>query len=86
MILMENQYTVNDVIKIGDTAGLVERITLRMTVLRDLSGTVHFVPHGHATTVSNMTHGWSRAVFEIGVAYKEDVNQVMEVLMDLSRS
>ena len=85
MILMENQFTVNDVVKIGDTAGLVERITLRMTVLRDLSGTVHFVPHGNATTVSNMTHGWSRALFEIGVAYKENVDRVMEVLMDLGR-
>jgi small-conductance mechanosensitive channel len=85
VLLLENQYTVNDVVKIGDTSGLVERITLRMTVLRDLEGTAHFIPHGQIATVSNMTHHWSRAVLEIGVAYKEDVDRVMEVLLQLGR-
>lgn len=85
MILMENQYTVNDVVKIGDIAGQVERITLRITVLRDLKGTVHFVPHGQINTVSNLTHGWSRVLFDIGVAYKEDVDHVMKVLIDLAK-
>ena len=50
VMLLENQYGVNDVVKIGGIAGLVERITLRMTVLRDLEGVVHFVPHGEVTT------------------------------------
>jgi small-conductance mechanosensitive channel len=85
VLILENQYTVNDVVKIGDTSGLVERITLRMTVLRDLEGTAHFIPHGQIASVSNMTHHWSRAVLEIGVAYKEDVDRVMEVLMQLGR-
>jgi small conductance mechanosensitive channel len=85
MILMENQYRMNDVVKIGEITGQVERITLRITVLRDIRGTVHFVPHGQISTVSNLTHGWSRVFFEIGVAYKEDVDHVMKVLMDLAR-
>lgn len=85
IILLENQYAINDVIKIGDTSGLVEHISLRMTVLRDLEGNVHFMPHGEVTSVTNMTHGWSRALFDIGVAYKEPVDRVMEVLMDLGR-
>lgn len=85
MILLENQYSVNDVVQIAGIAGLVERIDLRMTVLRDLEGVVHFVPHGNVTTVSNMTHGWSRALFEIGVAYKEDMDRVMAELIDLGR-
>lgn len=85
IMLLENQYTVNDVIKIGDAGGVVERITLRITVLRDLEGTVHFIPHGTIDRVSNMTHGWSRALFSVGVAYKEDVDRVMDVLMDLGR-
>ena len=46
MILLEQQYMVNDVVKIDDVTGQVERITLRMTVLRDLEGHVHFIPHG----------------------------------------
>jgi small-conductance mechanosensitive channel len=85
MILLESQYTVNDVVKIGDVSGQVERITLRVTVLRGLDGTVHFVPNGQITRVSNMTHNWSRALFDIPVAYKEDVDQVMEVLTDLAK-
>jgi len=85
MILLENQYVVNDVVTVGNVSGLVERITLRLTVLRDLEGNVHFVPNGTIATVTNKTHGWSRALFEIGVAYKENVDQVMEVLVELGK-
>ena len=85
MILLENQYGINDVIKVGDIGGLVERITLRVTVLRGLDGTVHFIPNGQIEKVSNMTHGWSRALFEIGVAYKEDVDVVMKTLVHLGK-
>lgn len=85
VVLLENQYKLNDVVKIGDLSGQVERITLRMTVLRDLEGQVHFIPNGQVTAVTNMTHGWSRALFAIGVAYKEDVDRVMAVLASLAR-
>ncbi len=84
MILLENQYGVNDVVRIGENSGLVERVTLRLTVLRDLEGVVHFIPNGEVTNVRNMTHGWSRAVWSIGVAYKERVDDVMKVLMELA--
>ncbi len=83
MILLEDQYAVNDVVKINTVGGKVEKITLRMTVLRDNSGTAHFIPHGSITTVSNMSHGWSRCNLEIGVAYHEDVDRVLDVLRDL---
>lgn len=85
MILLENQYGINDVIQIGAVSGQVERITLRITVLRDLHGTVHFIPNGQINMVSNMTHEWSRAVFDVGVAYKENVDEVMRVLVDLGK-
>ena len=85
VMLLENQYMINDVIKIGDLSGQVERITLRMTVLRDANGVVHFIPNGTINSVSNETHGWSRAAFEIGVAYKEDIDQVIRVLSELGR-
>lgn len=85
MILLENQYGINDVVNIGSVGGLVERITLRVTVLRGLDGTLHFVPNGQIATVSNMTHGWSRALFDIGIAYKEDTDRVMQVLVELGR-
>lgn len=85
MMLMEDQYSVNDVVRIGSIAGLVEQITLRVTVLRDLEGTRHFIPHGTITSVSNLTHGWSRAMLDIPVAYRENVDRVIEELIQLGK-
>jgi small conductance mechanosensitive channel len=84
MILAENQYKIGDVITIGDMTGTVERITLRITVLRDLEGKVYFIPNGQITSVINLTHEWSRVVLDIGVAYKEKVDKVMAVLLELA--
>lgn len=79
-ILMEDQIRVGDVVQIAGKGGLVERINLRMTVLRDLAGNVHFVRNGMIDVITNMTKDYSRYVFEIGVAYREDVDQVIEVV------
>lgn len=79
-ILIENQFNIGDVVQAGGVAGVVERSNLRVTVLRDLEGKVHFVPNGQISVVSNMTKEWSRAVLDIGVAYKEDTDQVAEVI------
>ena len=81
VILLENQFSVNDVIQVGTTTGVVERITLRMTVLRDVAGTVHFIPNGSMTMVSNYSYDWSRAVFEIPVSYKAQVDDVIQEIM-----
>jgi len=85
VILLENQYKINDVLKIGSVTGQVERITLRMTVLRDLEGSVHFIPNGKIECVTNMTHGWSRAVFEVKVAFTEDTDRVIDLLMEIAK-
>lgn len=79
-IILENQIRVGDVAIINGTGGLVEQIRFRTTVLRDLSGVVHIFPNGTITTLSNMTNEWSAYVFEIGVAYKENTDQVIEVM------
>lgn len=84
-ILFENQFGVGDVIRVADVSGAVERMTLRVVVLRDIHGTVHVIPNGEITRVSNLTRLWSRAVLEIGVAYKEDADHVMEVMRDVGR-
>jgi moderate conductance mechanosensitive channel len=84
MVLLEQQYMIGDVIQIGPISGQVENITLRLTVLRDLEGKVHFIPHGQITIVTNMTHGWSRAVFDIGIAYGEDAERAIGVLLQLA--
>jgi small conductance mechanosensitive channel len=84
-LLLEGQFAVGDVVRIADVSGKIERITLRTTVLRDLHGTVHTVPNGSISRVSNLTKSWSRAVLDIGVAYKEDVDRVIEVMRDIGR-
>jgi moderate conductance mechanosensitive channel len=84
-LLIEGQFGVGDIVRIGDVSGLVEKITIRTTVLRDGHGIVHIIPNGSITRVSNMTKNWSRAVLDIGVAYKEDVDRVMEVMRDVGR-
>ncbi|MCH7702254.1 MAG: mechanosensitive ion channel, partial [Planctomycetes bacterium] len=81
-ILLENQYTIGDWIKIGSISGTVERLTLRVTVLRDMEGTLHFIPNGAVTSVSNMTHGWSQVKMEIGVGYGEDIDRVSQVILE----
>lgn len=85
VMLLENQYMLNDSVRIGGVVGLVERITLRMTVLRDSNGVVHFIPNGTINSVSNETHGWSRAVCEIAVGYHEDIDRVAQVLKGVSQ-
>ena len=84
-ILFENQFGVGDVIRVKDLSGRVEKMTLRIVVMRDVHGVVHIVPNGEITAVSNLTRAFSRAVMEIGVAYRENVDRVMEVMRDVGR-
>lgn len=79
-IILENQYRAGDVVCFDKTCGLVEHITLRMTTLRDLNGTVHHVPHGEVHTVSNMSKGYSRVNLDIGVSYNSDIEHVIKVV------
>ncbi len=83
-ILLENQIRTGDVAIINGTSGLVEKIELRTITLRDLSGTVHVFQNGKINTVSNMTKGWSAIVFDIGVAYKENLDRVMEIMSEVA--
>lgn len=79
-MLLEGQFGLGDVIAVGDVSGTVEKITLRTTVLRDIRGAVHIIPNGEITRVTNLTKSWSRAVLDIGVDYREDVDRVIAVL------
>ena len=81
-ILLEDQFVVGDVIEAGGKSGVVERMSLRVVVLRDGQGALHIIPNGEIKVVSNMTRGWSRAVIDIGVAYDVDVDHALDVLRD----
>jgi len=79
-ILLENQYSKGDVVKVAGTTGLVEEVGLRRTVLRDLDGIVHHVPNGQIAVASNFTQEWSRVNMNVSVAYGEDLDKVFEVI------
>jgi small conductance mechanosensitive channel len=81
-LLMENQITKGDIVQIADKAGLVEDVTLRYVQLRDYNGNVHFVPNGLISSVTNMSRGFAFAVIDVGVAYKEDVDEALETMRD----
>ena len=83
-MLLENQIRVGDVAIVNGTGGLVERLSLRTVVLRDLSGVVHVFQNGKISTLANMTKDWSAMVFEIGVAYKEDTDEVVDVMREVA--
>jgi small-conductance mechanosensitive channel len=79
-ILIDDQIRVGDVVQTVDKCGLVEKVNLRVTVLRDLSGNVHYIRNGQIDIITNMTQDYSRYVFNIGVAYRENVDDVIEVI------
>ena len=81
-ILAEDQYHIGDVIRIGGVSGKVEDIRLRVTVLRDLDGNVHYVQNGAISVTTNLTQIFAQVVLDIGVAYNVDVDRALQVLAD----
>ena len=79
-IILENQYRVGDVIRVGDISGTVEDINLRVSVLRDLDGTVHHIPHGEITKVANLSKEFARVNIDLGVAYDTDLEKLIKVI------
>jgi small conductance mechanosensitive channel len=85
-ILAEDQYHIGDVVRVAGVAGAVEDIRLRVTVLRDLDGYVHYVPNGQIEVTTNLTQQFSQVVIDVGVAYKVEVDRALEVLGDELRT
>ena len=79
-LLLENQIRQGDVVDAGGKSGLVEEVTLRHIRMRDYSGNVHYVPNGSITTVTNMSRGYAQAVIDVGVAYRENVDEVIQIM------
>lgn len=79
-IILENQFRIGDVVNIDGTSGLVQDISLRKTTLRDLDGTVHHIPHGTITLVSNLSKDFARVNLNIGVAYNTNLEHLIKVI------
>jgi moderate conductance mechanosensitive channel len=83
-MIFEDQYGVGDVVDVGEASGTIEAVSLRVTRLRDLNGTVWYVPNGEILRVGNMSQNWSRAVVDVSVGYSEDLAHVQRVLKDVA--
>lgn len=86
IMLTENQVRVGDVVNVAGIGGLVEEVTLRYVRLRDYNGNVHFVPNGAISTVTNMSREFAQAVIDIRVAYRENVDEVFDVMRDVAKA
>jgi small-conductance mechanosensitive channel len=80
VLLLENQVRQGDVVEVGSKSGFVEEVTLRYIKMRDYAGNVHYVPNGTITTVTNMSREFAFAVIDVAVAYRENIEQVMEIM------
>jgi small-conductance mechanosensitive channel len=85
LILIENQFSKGDVVRIAGVSGTVEDFSLRRTTLRDLDGTVHTVPNGAITVASNLTRIWARINLDVTVAYGTDIDRASEVVDRVGR-
>jgi small conductance mechanosensitive channel len=83
IILMEDSASAGDIIEVGDHIGVVEEMRIRVMQLRDLQGVVHIIPYSEVTSIKNHTMDYSCYVFDVGVAYRENTDEVIEVLTRL---
>lgn len=83
-LLLENQIRQGDVVEIADKGGLVEEITLRYVRMRDYDGNVHYIPNGLITTVVNKSRDYAMSVVDVGVAYREDVDEALAVMEEVA--
>lgn len=86
VLLLENQVRQGDVVEVGSKSGFVEEVTLRYIKMRDYGGSVHYVPNGTITTVTNMSREFAFAVIDIGVAYRENIEEVMKVMESVGKT
>lgn len=84
-ILAENQFSIGDVIQVGDSTGLVEQMTLRTVLLRDLDGRVHIIPNGEVNKVIVYTKEWSRMNINLEVGYASDIDEVFQVIEQVNK-
>jgi small conductance mechanosensitive channel len=86
LILIENQFSRGDVVRLAGVEGTVEDFTLRRTTLRDLDGVVHTVPNGEIHVASNLTRVWSRINQDVTVAHGTDIERAIEVVDEVGRA
>ncbi len=79
-IVLEQQFSVGDVVRAGTLSGAVEEINLRTIVLRDTDGSVHIIPNGQIDKITVLTRDWSRLVLDIDIAYDANIDTAAAIL------
>jgi small conductance mechanosensitive channel len=80
-MIFEDQLGVGDVVDLGMAEGVVERVGIRVTEVRDVSGTLWFVRNGEILRVGNHTQDWSRVVLDLPVPYSSNIDEVQDLLL-----
>src|SRR3989338_9139648 len=84
-MLLENQIRQGDVVEVCGKTGVVEDITLRYVCLRDYEGSVHYIPNGLITTVTNKSRGYAYAVIDVSIAFRENIDEVCEIMRETAK-
>lgn len=85
-LLLEDQFRIGDVVSIANVSGEVQDIRLRVTVIRDITGNLHYVPNGEIRVATNMTQGFGQVVLDLSLAYENDLDRALDVLSDELRA
>lgn len=83
-LILENHIRIGDTAVINGTTGMVEAITFRTIILRDVSGTVYIFPNGTINTLANMSKDWSAYVIDVTISFKDDTDHVIEIMRNLA--
>ncbi|WP_229727713.1 mechanosensitive ion channel family protein [Mycetocola zhadangensis] len=85
-MVMEDQLGVGDVVDLGPATGVVERVGIRITQVRDVNGTLWFVRNGEILRVGNMSQGWARVIIDLAVPYDTDIEAVQDTMLSTATS
>lgn len=85
-LVAEDQIGIGDVVDLGLASGVVEYVSVRITQVRDVNGTLWYVRNGEVTRIGNMSQGWARAIVDLGVVPDADLDLVESTMMDVAQN
>jgi len=85
-MLIEDQYGVGDSVDLGEASGTVERVSIRVTRLRDVFGVVWYVPNGEIRRVGNKSQDWARALLDVTLSYEVDIAEASRVILETAEA
>ena len=84
-LVAEDQIGIGDVVDLGLASGVVEYVSVRITQVRDVNGTLWYVRNGEVTRIGNMSQGWARSIIDLGVPVDSDLEQVEHIMLETAQ-